>query len=256
MCNLFDTTLFILSLSVCKKEECVLQAPPTCPAYRQVSVKKTKCCDVFECACSCHNSTRTCPAGFITSTSTNECGCTETNCLPDKVILCLNTAKVSTAQCFYILCCNVFLQVCVVGGTVHPVGSEWEEGCEKCTCTQLQDKDTSLHVAQCIPPACDRNCPLVRYTHIKHASLHLFNLIVLLYVYYTIQGSAYSRSEGKCCGKCTPTSCVESAGEMRGDTLIGAKLRDVCGKIYNYYLNTFLVCMRVYIFPLIVDFYS
>lgn len=57
------------------------------------------------------------------------------------------------------------LQVCVVGGVVHPVGSEWEEGCEKCSCSQLQDKATSLHVAQCTPPVCDRTCPQVRHTH-------------------------------------------------------------------------------------------
>ncbi|XP_041794165.1 von Willebrand factor [Chelmon rostratus] len=164
---------------VCKKEECVLQAPPDCPTHRQLSVKKTKCCDVFQCVCNCQNSTHTCPAGFITSSSTNDCGCTETNCLPDKV--------------------------CVVGGMVHPVGSEWEDRCEKCSCTQLQDKDTLLHIAQCAPPVCDRTCP---------------------------QGSTYAPSKGECCGKCTPTSCVESEGEMRGDTLIGGKLRRV-GEVWQ-----------------------
>uniref|UniRef100_A0A4W6D782 von Willebrand factor n=1 Tax=Lates calcarifer TaxID=8187 RepID=A0A4W6D782_LATCA len=159
---------------VCKKEECPLQAPPDCPSHRRLSVKKTKCCDVFECMCSCQNSTHTCPAGFITSSSTNDCGCTETSCVPDKV--------------------------CVVGGVIHPVGSEWEDGCEKCTCTQLQDRETSLHLAQCTQPVCDRNCP---------------------------RGSMYSSSIGECCGKCTPTSCVETDGEMRGDTLIGGNLRHV-----------------------------
>ena len=76
---------FSSSVSVCKKEECALQVPPACPTYRRLSVKKTKCCDVFECVCSCQNSTKICPAGFITSSSTNDCGCTETHCLPDKV---------------------------------------------------------------------------------------------------------------------------------------------------------------------------
>ncbi|XP_035498752.2 von Willebrand factor isoform X2 [Scophthalmus maximus] len=160
---------------VCRKEECALRAPlVACSAHRQPSIKKTKCCDVYECACSCQNSTRSCPAGFSTSTSTNDCGCTQTSCLPDLV--------------------------CVVGGVIHPVGSEWEERCEKCRCTQLQDKETSLHVAQCTPPVCDRTCPW---------------------------GSTYSSSEGQCCGKCKPTSCVESEGVMRGDTLIGGKLRHV-----------------------------
>uniref|UniRef100_A0A665VPY0 von Willebrand factor n=1 Tax=Echeneis naucrates TaxID=173247 RepID=A0A665VPY0_ECHNA len=164
---------------VCKKEECSLQAPPACPTHRQLSVKKTKCCDVFECVCSCQNSTRTCPAGYITSSTTDDCGCTEINCLPDKV--------------------------CVVSGVIHPVGREWEEGCEKCRCTQLKDKETSLHTAQCTPPVCDRTCP---------------------------QGSTYILSKGECCGKCKPTSCVESEGEMRGDTLIGGSLRHV-GEVWQ-----------------------
>ncbi|XP_053283367.1 von Willebrand factor isoform X1 [Pleuronectes platessa] len=164
---------------VCKKEECPLRAPPTCPSHRQLSVKKTTCCDVFECACSCHNSTHTCPPGFITSSSTNDCGCTETSCLPD--------------------------EVCVVGGVIHPVGGGWEEGCEKCSCTQLQDKQTSLHIAQCTPPVCDRTCP---------------------------RGSTYTSSQGACCGKCSATSCVESGGTMRGDTLIGGRLRSV-GEVWQ-----------------------
>ncbi|XP_034734682.1 von Willebrand factor isoform X2 [Etheostoma cragini] len=164
---------------VCKKEECALQAPPACPSHRKLLVKDTKCCDGFECVCNCHNSTHTCPAGFITSSSTNDCGCTEIICLPDKV--------------------------CVVGGVVHPVGSEWEERCEKCSCTQLQDKDTSLHIAQCTPSVCDRTCP---------------------------QGSSYTPSKGECCGKCTPNSCVESTEEMRGDTLIRGNLRRV-GEVWQ-----------------------
>ncbi|XP_027128551.1 von Willebrand factor [Larimichthys crocea] len=164
---------------VCKKEVCVLQSLPACPAHRQRSVKKTQCCDAFECTCNCQNSTRTCPAGFITTSSTNDCGCTETNCVPDKV--------------------------CVVGGVIHPVGSDWKEGCEKCSCSQLQDKDTLLHIAQCTPPVCDRTCP---------------------------QGSTYTLLNGECCGKCTPTSCTESRGDMRGDTLIGGVLRQV-GEVWQ-----------------------
>lgn len=77
--------LNLSSPSVCKKEECTQQSPPECPAHRRLSVKKTNCCDAFECACNCQNSTHTCPAGFITSSSTNDCGCTETSCQPDNV---------------------------------------------------------------------------------------------------------------------------------------------------------------------------
>lgn len=45
---------------------------------------------------------------------------------------------------------------------------------------------------------------------------------------YKFQGSTYTQSNGECCGKCTPTTCVESKGEMRGDSLTGAKFRRVC----------------------------
>lgn len=162
-----------VTLTVCKKEECAHQSPPECPGHRELLAKKTKCCDAFECACNCRNSTHTCPAGFITSSSTNDCGCTETSCLPDKVSARLDR-KDSFSLCRLLLkrlVCSSFLplQVCVVGGVVHPLGSEWEQGCERCSCTQLQDKDTSLHIAQCIPPACDRTCPQVKYT--KHTSI-------------------------------------------------------------------------------------
>ncbi|XP_068168133.1 von Willebrand factor [Antennarius striatus] len=178
---------------VCKKEECPPQNPTDCPAHRQLYVKKTKCCDVYECMCNCHNDTHSCPTGFITSSYTNDCGCTETSCLPDKV--------------------------CVVGGVVHPVGSEWDEGCKKCSCTQLQDKDTSLHIAQCIPPVCDRSCPL---------------------------GSTYMTSKEECCGKCTPVHCVESAGQMRGDSLTGGKLRQV-GEVWQSPQDKCILkqCMKV-----------
>uniref|UniRef100_A0A3P8XEF0 von Willebrand factor n=1 Tax=Esox lucius TaxID=8010 RepID=A0A3P8XEF0_ESOLU len=129
----------------CKKEECSLQAPPACPSHRRLSVKQTQCCDSFQCVCDCHNSTHSCPPGFISSFSTNDCGCTETACMPD--------------------------QVCVVGGVVYHVGSQWEEGCEKCSCTQQRDSHTNLHIAQCVPPVCDHTCPLVTTPTHTHTNL-------------------------------------------------------------------------------------
>ncbi|KAM6960602.1 von Willebrand factor [Aplochiton taeniatus] len=165
---------------VCKKEECALQAPPACPAHRRLAVRKTECCDVSECVCDCQNATHSCPPGFVTSSSTNDCGCIETSCLPDKV--------------------------CVVGGVAYPVGRQWKDGCETCTCTQLQDKNTHLHVAQCTPPVCDQTCS---------------------------PGSTYTPTEGDCCGKCKKSSCVEPAGEMRGDTLTHTgRLRQV-GEVWQ-----------------------
>lgn len=70
-----------------------------------------------------------------------------------------------------IFCITASLQVCVVGDVVHSVGKQWDEGCERCSCTQLQDKDTLLHIAQCTPPVCERTCPPVRHTH-PHAQTH------------------------------------------------------------------------------------
>ncbi|KAM8861778.1 von Willebrand factor [Synchiropus picturatus] len=160
---------------VCKKELCSRLPPPACPAHRRLSVKKTKCCDIYECVCNCVNITRTCQLGFTTSLLTDDCGCTEIKCLPDKV--------------------------CVVDGVVHPVGSEWEQGCEKCKCIQQQGLYASVYIARCSPPVCQRSCPL---------------------------GSTYTPTKGECCGKCVPSSCVESSGDM----LFGGKLRQV-GEVWQ-----------------------
>ncbi|XP_072290554.1 von Willebrand factor [Eucyclogobius newberryi] len=178
---------------VCKKEQCDLQPLPTCPSHRQPSIKKTKCCDAFECVCNCQNSTSSCPLGFITSTSTNDCGCAITSCKPDKV--------------------------CVAGTQVYPVGSEWEDGCNKCVCIQELDPQSSLYVAQCAPAVCDTSCPL---------------------------GSTFAPSDSACCGKCVPSSCVLSHGEMRGDTLIRAQIRHV-GEVWSSPVDecVLLECVKV-----------
>lgn len=61
------------------------------------------------------------------------------------------------------------------------------------------------------------------YTHSDCTSANGNGSISLI-----LQGSSYTPSQGECCGKCTETSCMESEGEMRGDTLIGGQLRHVC----------------------------
>lgn len=73
-----------VSFSVCHKEDCSA-IRPSCPAHKKPSVKQTECCDSFECICDCQNSTQTCTAGYITKEVTNDCGCVEVTCLPDKV---------------------------------------------------------------------------------------------------------------------------------------------------------------------------
>ncbi|XP_039730048.1 von Willebrand factor isoform X2 [Pteropus medius] len=138
----------------CRKEECRRESPPTCPPHRTPILRKTPCCDEYECACNCVNSTVSCPLGYLTSTITNDCGCTTTTCLPDKV--------------------------CVHRGTVYPVGQFWEEGCDACTCTDMEDAVMGLRVAQCSQKLCEESCQ---------------------------SGFTYVLHEGECCGRCLPSAC-------------------------------------------------
>lgn len=150
----------------CRKEECKRVSPPTCPPHRTPTLRKTQCCDEYECACSCVNSTLSCPLGYLASATTNDCGCTTTTCLPDKV--------------------------CVHRGTVYPVGQFWEEGCDTCTCTDMEDTVVGLRVAQCSQKPCEDSCQ---------------------------PGFSYVLHEGECCGKCLPSACKVVAGSPRGDSL-------------------------------------
>lgn len=53
-------------------------------------------------------------------------------------------------------------QVCVHRGTVYPMGQFWEEGCDVCTCTDMEDAVMGLRVAQCSQKPCEESCQLVR----------------------------------------------------------------------------------------------
>lgn len=230
---LWHAPLKLCSLLVCRKEECALRAPlVACSAHRQPSIKKTKCCDVYECACSCQNSTRSCPAGFSTSTSTNDCGCTQTSCLPDLVSLCLD---VTFSAYLFHSCLNCpVLSLCVPPGVCgrwrdSPSG-EWMGG-EMWEVPLYPAAGQRNISARCsVYPTCLRSDMPLGETHTHTTNKVKIGLFFCLfsYIYYTFKGSTYSSSEGQCCGKCKPTSCVESEGVMRGDTLIGGKLRHVC----------------------------
>uniref|UniRef100_A0A452GFP6 von Willebrand factor n=1 Tax=Gopherus agassizii TaxID=38772 RepID=A0A452GFP6_9SAUR len=148
----------------CKQEECKLEHIPSCPPHRELTVKKTQCCDEYECTCSCTNSTVSCPAGYLSTSVTNDCGCTTTNCIPDKV--------------------------CVHHNVVYPTGKSWEEVCRDCTCTDMEDAVTGLHIAECLEKECSTICP---------------------------QGYTYVNREGECCGKCQKTMCEEQNSWSRGD---------------------------------------
>ncbi|XP_030394674.1 von Willebrand factor isoform X3 [Gopherus evgoodei] len=148
----------------CKQEECKLEHIPSCPPHRELTVKKTQCCDEYECTCSCTNSTVSCPAGYLSTSVTNDCGCTTTNCIPDKV--------------------------CVHHNVVYPTGKSWEEVCRDCTCTDMEDAVTGLHIAECLEKECSTICP---------------------------QGYTYVNREGECCGKCQKTMCEEQNSWFRGD---------------------------------------
>ncbi|XP_016403144.1 von Willebrand factor [Sinocyclocheilus rhinocerous] len=146
---------------VCKKDQCPVTTKPSCPAYKKLSVTPSECCDSYECVCDCQNITRTCPPGYIMKTTANDCNCIEVTCTPDKV--------------------------CVVDTVVYQVGSRWDEKCKTCTCTEQADRQTGLHIAQCVDPVCNQICPL---------------------------GTTYSHSEDECCGHCRKSSCVEG-GHLR-----------------------------------------
>ncbi|XP_073079394.1 von Willebrand factor isoform X1 [Manis javanica] len=148
----------------CRKEECKKTPPPSCPPHRTPVLRETQCCDQYECACNCVNSTVSCPLGYLASTVTNDCGCTTTTCFPDKV--------------------------CVHRGTIYPVGQFWEEGCDVCTCTDMEDAVMGLRVAQCSQKPCEDSCR---------------------------EGFTYILHEGECCGKCLPSACEVVTGSPRGD---------------------------------------
>ncbi|NP_001268235.1 von Willebrand factor precursor [Dasypus novemcinctus] len=149
----------------CRKEECQRQSPPSCPPHRMPALRKTQCCDEYECACNCVNSTVSCPLGYLSSTVTNDCGCTTTSCFPDKV--------------------------CVHRGTIYPVGQFWEEGCDVCTCTDMEDAVMGLRVAQCSQKPCEDGCR---------------------------EGFTYVLHDGECCGSCLPSACEVVTGSPRGDS--------------------------------------
>ncbi|XP_042325058.1 von Willebrand factor isoform X2 [Sceloporus undulatus] len=118
---------------VCKKEKC---SPPTiisCPPYQKITLRKTQCCDEYQCSCSCVNSTVTCPAGYLSTSTTNDCGCTTSTCIPDKV--------------------------CVHQNIVYPVGKSWKEDCTECVCTDMQDAVTGLRITECLEKECNKICP-------------------------------------------------------------------------------------------------
>ncbi|XP_030071430.1 von Willebrand factor [Microcaecilia unicolor] len=117
----------------CRREECKQEVRPTCPAYKELTLKKTQCCDEYECRCSCRNSTVSCPAGYLSMSVTNDCDCTWTNCIPDKV--------------------------CVHQNIVYPIGSTWEHGCTTCTCTDMVDSVTGLRITECLQKVCNKICP-------------------------------------------------------------------------------------------------
>ncbi|KAI2653383.1 von Willebrand factor [Labeo rohita] len=149
---------------VCKKDQCPVTTKPSCPAYKKLSVIPSECCDSYECVCDCQNITRTCPPGYITKTTTNDCDCIEVTCTPDKVgtLLCSRCVCVihlplklhvrMSVLCNQHVIDYLYVQVCVVDAVVYQVGSRWDEKCKTCTCTEQADRQTGLHIAQCVDP--------------------------------------------------------------------------------------------------------
>ncbi|NXC45571.1 VWF factor, partial [Penelope pileata] len=116
----------------CNREACSLVQRPSCPLHRELTVKKTECCDKYECTCSCTNSTVSCPLGYLSRSLTNDCGCVSTTCVPDTV--------------------------CVHNNVVYPVGKTWEDGCRECSCTSMRDDITGLQIMECHDKMCNTFC--------------------------------------------------------------------------------------------------
>uniref|UniRef100_A0A8C3PPM6 von Willebrand factor n=1 Tax=Calidris pygmaea TaxID=425635 RepID=A0A8C3PPM6_9CHAR len=116
----------------CNREACSLVQRPSCPPHRELTVKKTECCDKYECTCSCTNSTVSCPLGYLSRSLTNDCGCVSTTCIPGRV--------------------------CVHNNIVYPIGTTWEDGCRECSCTSMRDDVTGLQMMECHDKACNTFC--------------------------------------------------------------------------------------------------
>ncbi|XP_020641434.3 von Willebrand factor [Pogona vitticeps] len=117
---------------VCKKEACSPPPVLSCSPHQKLTLKKTQCCDEYECTCSCNNSIEACPTGYLPTYTTNECGCVSTTCIPDKV--------------------------CVSQNIVYPIGKTWEEGCTECSCTDMEDAVTGLRMKECVDKECNKIC--------------------------------------------------------------------------------------------------
>ncbi|KAM6093690.1 von Willebrand factor [Chlamydotis macqueenii] len=116
----------------CNREACSLVPRPSCPPHRELTVRKTECCDKYECTCSCTNSTVSCPLGYLSRSLTNDCGCVSTTCIPGRV--------------------------CVHNNIVYPIGTTWEDGCRECSCTSTKDDVTGLQMMECYNKACNTFC--------------------------------------------------------------------------------------------------
>uniref|UniRef100_A0A8C9MZR3 von Willebrand factor n=1 Tax=Serinus canaria TaxID=9135 RepID=A0A8C9MZR3_SERCA len=128
----------------CNRGMCSSTPSLSCPSHRMLTVVKTKCCDKYECTCSCRNSTVSCPLGYLSQSLTNDCGCISTTCIPD--------------------------QVCVHNNIVYPVGATWEDGCRECSCSSLRDDVTGLQMTECHDKECDTFCSRVKHQQCSSGS--------------------------------------------------------------------------------------
>ncbi|KAL7976325.1 hypothetical protein Chor_002544 [Crotalus horridus] len=217
---------------VCKKEECKPQSTPFCPPHRKPVLVKTRCCDEFQCVCSCNNSTVTCPPGYLSSSvcvhrnivyplgMTWEEGCKECSCthMKDAVT-------------------GLRITECVEKGcsTSCPAGYKYvnREGacCGKCLRTMCEDKplwsrrdeDVVWHnVRHCEPVnGCVLNgtvlAPGKRMLLDECTTCQCTTRQGLFLTYKLTCGKItcepcpknyrMEKTSGSCCGKCLPTRC-------------------------------------------------
>ncbi|EMP38449.1 von Willebrand factor [Chelonia mydas] len=128
----------------CKQEECKLEHVPSCPPHRELTVKKTQCCDEYECTCSCTNSTVSCPAGYLSTSVTNDCGCTTTTCIADKGYTYVSQEGECCGKCQKTMCeeQNSWSRG-DVDVRLHEVGTVWRSPFSPCIvnkCVRVNDE--------------------------------------------------------------------------------------------------------------------
>jgi len=112
----------------CICDTCPVQQVPTCDANKCLTtVALNECCNKYVCECTECAKPTTCPAGFITEETTDDCGCIKRTCTPPKE--------------------------CILNGVTYNVGETWtKDACTTCCCSLSAN---GIYEAVCTEQACE-----------------------------------------------------------------------------------------------------